>query len=152
MDKRLFDEFRNSASILVVDDAVSIRAQLRAMLRDQGIDEERILVAEDGTEALDLYHAHDPDLVLLDVNLPDKPGWEVGPEMLEARPNANIALLTGLQPDHERVRELVSSGVVDVLEKPLREGDLRNLLLLVARRFAETRAKSEGGFFGQASA
>lgn len=152
MDKRLFDEFRNAATILVVDDAVSIRAQIRAMLGEQGIDEEQILMAEDGNEALELYHAHEPDLVLLDVNLPDKPGWEVGPEMLETRPNANIALLTGLKPDDERVRELVSSGVCDVLEKPLREGDLRTLLLLVARRFAENRAKSETGFFGQASA
>lgn len=148
MDKRRFDAFRDAATVLVVDDAASIRAQIRGMLNAERIDDDRIHEAATGEEALELYRAHDPDLVLLDVNLPDTPGWTIGEHMLEERPDAQVALLTGLDPEHPRVRELVSTGVVDVIEKPLREEDVRELLLLIARRHDTVEKPEQGGFFG----
>lgn len=149
MDKRRFDDYRDEVTVLIVDDAVSIRTQLRALLGNEGIKDARILEASNGDDALELFREEEPDLILLDVMLPETPGWIIGPRMLEEQPDANIALLTGLDPGHERVRELISSGVVEVLHKPIREKELRNLLVLMASRW---KPGEEGRFFGQASA
>lgn len=134
MDKRRFDDFRDNAKILLVEDAVSVRTQLKALLARERIDEDRILEAPSGNDGLKLFREEDPDVVFLDVMLPDKPGWDVGPEMLELDPEANIVLLTALEPEDPQVRELVASGVVEVLEKPVREEEIRDVLLLLARR------------------
>ncbi len=149
MDKRRFDDYLKEVTVLLVDDAVSIRTQLRSLLTSEGITEDRISEASNGEDGLSLFRKEAPDLVLLDVMLPDNPGWVIGPRMLEERPDANIALLTGLDPDHDRVRELVSSGVVEVLHKPIREQQLRNLLILLASRWDNSE---KGHFFGQATA
>lgn len=149
MDKRRFDDYRDEVTVLIVDDAVSIRTQLRTLLGNEGIKDARILEASNGDDALELFREEQPDLILLDVMLPETPGWIIGPRMLEEQPDANIALLTGLDPGHEHVRELISSGVVEVLHKPIREKELRNLLILMASRW---NPGGEGRFFGQASA
>lgn len=137
MDQRRFDEFRENARILLVEDAMSVRAQLKALLGKERIAENRLFEAPTGEEGLALFREAEPDLVFLDVMLPDRPGWDIGHEMLAQRPLANIVLLTALDRDHPRVRELVSDGIVAVLKKPVREGDVRNALLLVAGRTDE---------------
>ena len=60
--------------ILVVDDDRQIVRLLRAYLEKDGY---RVLTAEDGTRALQLVRAERPDLVLLDLMMPGRDGWEV---------------------------------------------------------------------------
>ena len=64
--------------VLVVDDERSIRLLCRVNLAASGID---VLEAEDGNQALELARAERPDLVLLDVMMPDVDGWTVAREL-----------------------------------------------------------------------
>lgn len=66
--------------MLVVDDERSIRLLCRVNLSASGID---VLEAENGTKALELARRERPDLVLLDVMMPDVDGWTVARELAE---------------------------------------------------------------------
>jgi DNA-binding response OmpR family regulator len=66
--------------VLVVDDERSIRLLCRVNLSASGID---VLEAENGTKALELARRERPDLVLLDVMMPDVDGWTVARELAE---------------------------------------------------------------------
>jgi two-component system nitrogen regulation response regulator NtrX len=62
-----------SASILVVDDEESILTSLSSILRDEGYD---VAVAKNGLEALRVYTMDPPDLMLLDIWMPEMDGME----------------------------------------------------------------------------
>jgi DNA-binding NarL/FixJ family response regulator len=66
-------------SVLIVDDHPSFRAAVRAVLESEGY--EVIGEAEDGASALEAVRRLDPDLVLLDVQLPDTDGFAVAGEL-----------------------------------------------------------------------
>jgi two-component system, cell cycle response regulator DivK len=61
-------------TILVVDDSEDMRVLLYELLHDEGY---RVLLVEDGAEALDKAELHHPDLILMDMSLPGMSGWEV---------------------------------------------------------------------------
>jgi DNA-binding response OmpR family regulator len=103
-------------TILVVDDEPNIIELVRVTLEDDRV---RIVVAADGEEALAVAHLERPDLILLDVNLPDLSGLEVCRRLrAEARtPDMKIVMLTAAaqRDDVERGR---AAGADDYLTKP----------------------------------
>ena len=78
-------------SVLIVDDHPSFRASARRMLEADGY--EVVGEAADGTSAIDATHALQPDLVLLDIRLPDVDGFQVA-ERLAANGAAPAIVLT----------------------------------------------------------
>jgi DNA-binding response OmpR family regulator len=103
-------------TILVVDDEPNIIELVRVTLEDDRV---RIVVAADGEEALAVAHLERPDLILLDVNLPDLSGLEVCRRLrAEARTlDMKIVMLTAAaqRDDVERGR---AAGADDYLTKP----------------------------------
>lgn len=103
-------------TIMVVDDEPSIVELVRVTLEDDRV---RIVVAADGGEALAVAHLERPDLILLDVNLPDLSGLEVCRRLrAEARTRSTkIVMLTAAaqRDDVERGR---AAGADDYLTKP----------------------------------
>jgi two-component system phosphate regulon response regulator PhoB len=103
-------------TILVVDDEPNIIELVRITLEDDRV---RIVVAADGEEALTVAHLERPDLILLDVNLPDLSGLEVCRRLrAEARTrDTKIVMLTAAaqRDDVERGR---AAGADDYLTKP----------------------------------
>ena len=61
-------------TILVAEDSPTTRRKIAGILEDQGY---RVLTAEDGQQAIELTHEHHPELVLLDIVLPKKNGYQV---------------------------------------------------------------------------
>ena len=78
--------------VLVVDDHPSFRRGARLLLADDGF--EVVGEAEDGASALALANDLEPDLVLLDVQLPDIDGFEVASRLLQRRPGLAIVLVS----------------------------------------------------------
>jgi len=119
--------------ILIVDDnrdnANIIRDYLEAM------HEYRTTVAYDGDDALRLFEAERPSLVLLDVMMPGRDGWEVCRAM-KANPvlgtRVRIIMVTALDDVLDK-RTAIESGADDFLEKPL---DFKKLALAVRRNLA----------------
>ncbi len=62
------------STILVVEDSVAQQAMMKDLLEDSGLE---VMVASDGIEALETLQGHSPDLVLLDIVMPNMNGYEV---------------------------------------------------------------------------
>ena len=79
-----------SKKILIADDEPSIVAAIEFLLRRNGYE---VHVARNGEEALELVEAHNPDLVLLDVMMPRKSGYEVCARMREREEWRHIKII-----------------------------------------------------------
>ena len=102
-------------SVLVIDDDPLIRKTLSSYLSKKGFE---AVVAEDGEEGIQKYQEHIPDLVILDIRLPDVDGLEVLGRIREKNPNAGIIIMTAYD-DMKTTIEAIKSGAFEYLVKPL---------------------------------
>jgi two-component system, OmpR family, response regulator len=107
------------AKILVVDDDPAIRTLIHRFLSKQNYQLES---AEDGKSALALFEQFNPDLVILDVNLPDATGYNLCQEM-QSRTNVFVLMLTSRSDEADKIRGF-SQGADDYLTKPFSLGEL----------------------------
>jgi two-component system KDP operon response regulator KdpE len=105
--------------ILVVDDEPQIRRALKNALREVA---DRVLEAETGEQAIDLAAANQPDLVVLDIGLPDIPGDEVCRE-IRRWAQMPIIVLSARQADQDKVH-LLTDGADDYVTKPFSTTEL----------------------------
>ena len=113
--------------ILIADDEAEPRDSVVEMLEDEGY---AVRVAKDGGEALALYAAKRPDLLLLDVKMPVKTGWEVCREIRRADKSLPILMLTSFGEEDDKVRGL-TIGADDYIVK---DCGARELLARVKRQ------------------
>jgi DNA-binding NarL/FixJ family response regulator len=90
--RELVDQLRPARRVLVVDDHPSFRSCARALLTAEGF--EVVGEAEDGAAALALAAELDPELVLLDIQLPDIDGFEVASRLLARDSGLKIVLVS----------------------------------------------------------
>ncbi|MFQ5781917.1 MAG: response regulator [Nitrosopumilus sp.] len=103
------------AKILIADDSDAIRLVLKDIL---SIGEHEILAeATDGTEAVEFYQKHSPDILLLDLAMPKKDGLTVVKEVVEYDPNAKIILITA-SDDQKVINECLTQGATSYISKP----------------------------------
>ena len=117
--------------LLVVDDHEVVRQGLVAMLdRRDGFE----VVAQAGTvaESIDAAARYEPDLVIMDVRLPDGSGIEACRDIRSARPETRVIMLTSY-PDEEAVLSAIIAGASGYLLKQIRGRDLVNALEAVGR-------------------
>jgi DNA-binding response OmpR family regulator len=135
----MLPERENIASLVVCeDDEVTLD-----MLCDHlAADRFGVMPAPSASDALRLCRYNHPDLLLLDLTLPDASGLDVLREIREADgiggrfdPRLPVVVLTGRSSDHDRVRGL-DSGADDYIVKPFRYGELRARINAVLRRRA----------------
>lgn len=101
------------AKILVVDDETAIRTLIHRFLSKQDYQVES---AEDGKSALATFESFNPDLVILDVNLPDANGYTLCQEM-QSRTGVFILMLTSRTDESDKVRAF-TQGADDYITKP----------------------------------
>jgi DNA-binding response OmpR family regulator len=111
-----------SKTVLIADDEPNIVTALEFLLQRHGY---RVLIARNGEEALQQIDAGRPDLVLLDVMMPGKNGWEVAKELRATAEfsNVGIVMLTAIG---EKVNEMTSPlyGADAYVDKPFDFTDL----------------------------
>ena len=113
------------ATVLVVDDEADVRLTLRTVLRSS----ERLEVvgeASDGRQAIELTRELEPDIVLLDLMMPEMDGREAAPVIFREHPTTMIVVLSALSAADEAER-LIANGAFAYVEKSemgpqLREG------------------------------
>jgi two-component system, OmpR family, KDP operon response regulator KdpE len=109
----------NKWLILIIDDEPQIRKLLQINLESNDY---KVIHAATGNEGISLCASHTPDLVLLDIGLPDKSGQEVLKELREWYQNP-IIMLSVLDGEKEIINAL-DHGATDYLTKPFRAGEL----------------------------
>ncbi|HEY7485401.1 MAG TPA: response regulator transcription factor [Streptosporangiaceae bacterium] len=117
--------------VLIVDDQTIVRAGFAALLSAQ---EDIVVVAEagDGREAVRLADRHRPDLVLMDIRMPDMDGIEATRRIIAARPDIRVLVLTTFDVD-EYVYEALGVGASGFLLKDATADDLVSAVRVVAR-------------------
>ena len=125
-------------TILVVDDEQPVRRAVRDALAD---DETRVVEARDAASAQAAAASHRPDLVVLDLGLPDAPGLQLCQE-LRTWTDTPILVLSARHSDDEKVR-LFDAGADDYLTKPFSTIELKARVRALFRRNA--RAMASGG-------
>ena len=107
------------AKILIVDDDPAIRNLIQRFLSKQKY---QVEAAEDGKTALAIFDQFNPDLVILDVNLPDVTGYNLCEEM-QKRTKVFVLMLTSRADEADKIRGF-AQGADDYLTKPFGLGEL----------------------------
>jgi signal transduction histidine kinase/ActR/RegA family two-component response regulator len=103
-----------SATVLVVDDDSSVRLSVTAALERAGYS---VLSAEDGFRAIRILQLHDPDVAILDLQMPGMTGLQTYLGAIHLRPNLRVIVhSSGLSP--EEIRPFQAAGVTEFLQKP----------------------------------
>jgi DNA-binding response OmpR family regulator len=118
-------------SVLVIEDDADLRHLLRVLLLREGY---RVTEASAGREGLRQFHRTRPDLVVLDVGLPDLDGWQVL-ERLRDLSDTPVLMLSARSAEGDKVRGL-NGGADDYLTKPFSPAELSARLLAIRRRTA----------------
>jgi two-component system KDP operon response regulator KdpE len=119
----------NKAEILVIDDEAAIRKLLQITLESNDY---KVRLAETGKEGILMAVNHPPDLILLDIGLPDKTGHEILKE-LRTWYNKAIIILSVQNSEVDIVKAL-DNGATDYLSKPYRNAELLARIRSVIRR------------------
>ncbi len=110
--------------LLVVDDERSILLAFRRAFRDAGLE---VVTAESGDEGLATARARRPDVVILDVQLPDQSGLEVFRQLHDRDARVPVVLMTGKAATDTAI-EAMKLGAFDYLFKPLELPQLRQVV------------------------
>src|SRR5882672_3778473 len=100
-------------TILLADDDALIRMMVGRLLDAENYN---VLFAKNGREAARQFKTDPPDLVLLDLNMPGKDGWDAFEEMCEVNPMLPVIIITASPYEYERAVQLVADAL---MEKPL---------------------------------
>ena len=135
----------SESRILVVDDDADIRGLVKTLLERTGCE---VRVAADGREGLREFHAWRPDLVVLDVNMPELDGWNVL-ERIRDMSEVPVLMLTARGDELERVRGL-QAGADDYVVKPFGKQELVARVSALLRRAARGPAAEESDTYADA--
>ena len=101
--------------VLVVDDALFMRATVKKLLTEAGFDIAG--EAENGRVAVDLYQELKPDLVMMDITMPEMDGLAALKEIVKLDPAAKVVMCTALGQERS-VMEAMNAGAKDYILKP----------------------------------
>src|SRR2546427_8650778 len=124
-------------NVLVVDDERNIRTLVARVLAPDQIE---VQGAGTGSEGIQMADEMSPDLVLLDLRLPDMDGMDVLRTLKNRHPGVAVIIITGFGQIQSAV-EAIKVGATDYIEKPFEH--LEKLKLAVSRALDEIRAKRE---------
>ncbi|OEG00412.1 two-component system response regulator [Vulcanibacillus modesticaldus] len=102
-------------SILVVDDAAFMRMMIKEILTKNGY--EVVGEAGDGAEAIEKYKELKPDLVTMDITMPEKDGIEALKEIKQLDPNAKVIMCSAMG-QQAMVIDAITAGAKDFIVKP----------------------------------
>ncbi|HOA20063.1 MAG TPA: response regulator [Sedimentibacter sp.] len=103
--------------ILIVDDAAFMRMMIKDTLKSSGY--ENIIEAADGEQAIQTYKNEKPDLVIMDITMPNKNGLDALKEIRKMDPNAVIVMCSAMGQE-SMVVEAIRNGAKDFIVKPFK--------------------------------
>lgn len=111
--------------IMIADDAMFMRRVIRRALSQEGYD--RFVEVGTGTEALIQYRASRPDLVLLDITMPERSGLDALDDILQEDPEAKIIMCSAVGQETV-IAQAIRRGALDFIIKPFKDEELIKLV------------------------
>jgi len=121
----------STAMVLVVEDDKYIMSLITMLLKDEGY---KTVQAVTGKEAISLFYANNPNIVLLDLGLPDIDGIEIIRKIRE-RSNAPIIVISAREEEYDKIIAL-DSGADDYMTKPFFMGELLARIRVAERKIS----------------
>jgi CheY-like chemotaxis protein len=116
----------NMTKILVIDDEELMRKLMKKMLMRDGHD---VFIARDGVDGVEQFHQINPDLVITDMVMPNKDGYEVIKELLATNAKLPIIAMSGgrrlVTDGFDSIEKIGSKGI---LQKPFTQQQLREMI------------------------
>ncbi len=116
--------------IVIIDDHQLFREGVKRIL-DFEASFDVIAEGGDGTEALALYETHQPDVILMDINMPEKNGVDATAELIEAHPEARVIILS-IHDDESYVTHALKSGALGYMLKEMDADEIVNAIKVVS--------------------
>lgn len=103
--------------VVIVDDSKFLVKQI-AQFFEKNLLCQVAATGSDGNDAVELYHKHKPDLITLDITMPNKDGQQAMKEILAEFPDARILMISAVRGD--TMLECMNTGAKGYIEKPLK--------------------------------
>ncbi|MCU0717421.1 MAG: response regulator [Pirellula sp.] len=110
--------------VLIVDDALIMRMRIREAAVEAGW--EVVAEAADGLQAVELFRMHRPDLVTMDIVMPNKDGVEALRSIRSEEPAARVCMVSAVN-QQSKLSECIRLGAIDFLIKPVDKNQLLSL-------------------------
>jgi YesN/AraC family two-component response regulator len=130
---------RKKLRVLIADDIQETRRNTRLMLATID-DVEVVAIAANGVQAVQLAEQHHPDILLLDINMPEMDGLSAYKKIAQTYPDVGCIIISA-EKDTTTLRAAMSLGVQEYLIKPFTIDELETGIARVYRRVEETRRK-----------
>jgi YesN/AraC family two-component response regulator len=124
---------------LIADDVQETRRNTRLMLATID-DVEVVAIASNGIQAVDLAKQHHPDILLLDINMPELDGLSAYRRIVQIYPDTGCIIISA-EKDVTTLRTAISVGVQEYLVKPFTVDELEAAIVRVAPRVQQIRQK-----------
>ncbi len=115
----------NDKLILIADDAAFMRKLIRSTLTAAGYS--NFIEAKNGTEAVRLFSSENPDLVLLDVTMPEMDGLEALKRIMAISPSAKVVMCSAIGQDGT-IMEAIRNGASEFIVKPFKKEQLSDMV------------------------
>ncbi len=127
--------------VLIADDVLETRRNTRLMLADNPL-VDIVAIAHNGREAIELAKKHQPDIALLDINMPEMNGFEAFEEMHKIFPTMACIIISA-EDDNQSFRSAMNIGAREYLVKPYTVYELNNAVKRVGDIVKKERDKAE---------
>lgn len=115
------------AKVLITDDSMFMRTSLKTMLQSSGYE---ICEASNGKEMLEVYEKELPDVVTLDITMPEMDGQEALKRLKAAHPEAKVIMCSAMG-QQAMVMEAIKSGAMNFLVKPFEKSKVLDTVVKV---------------------
>jgi YesN/AraC family two-component response regulator len=132
---------RSSYRVLIADDVLETRRNTRLMLADNPM-VDIVAIAHNGREAVELAKKHQPDIALLDINMPEMNGFEAFQAMYKIFPTMACVIISA-EDDNQSFRSAMNVGAREYLVKPFTVYQLNNAVKRVGDIVNVERDKAE---------
>ncbi len=113
--------------ILIIDDSIFTFEQLKTIIEGTGI-AEVVGHAKDGIEGTKLYRKLTPDIVFLDILMPNMDGLQTLKTILSIDKNAKVVMISSLGGAAEKAEEAIKVGAKRIISKPFNENEIKKIL------------------------
>ena len=113
-----------TGKVLICDDSMLVRKKLRTLVEDCGL---MVVEAQNGRQGVIHYEKESPDIVLMDIVMPELTGLEALAEIRKIDPKAVVVMISSSGTSSKLI-EALKQGAVDFVQKPFEEEQIKELL------------------------
>ncbi|NLJ41980.1 MAG: response regulator [Clostridiales bacterium] len=135
-------------NVMIVDDDKPIRNRLKAIIPWNEMGLSFVCEAGDSDTAMELFKAHHPKIIIIDINIPIINGLELAEELANLDPEVCFIVITGYT-NFEYVKDSVKLGAIDLISKPILEQEIRMSLQKAIDSFEMQRTQKIKSQFNQ---